>query len=259
MTLIPKKDEYQNFGVMQALDHLNVLKDLHKKFEKTATLPTVCFGSSHGGYIAQLMAKFAPSSISHVVDNSSYVKPALQYILGKEINVNIPEFVMYFNKLRVNCFVQTYWTLNSNSPYCYTKGRDIIRDVSYTEHIEIMARASKRKTKYIMYHSEHDALALIQEKKILCDNLVANGYSVKLHTFSKEDEVDGKFIKNLEHGMGMSIKELIKKELPNILDSYTLPSESRIKITPISYDCDTFTYKINIEESVYQVSKLSNE
>jgi len=253
MTLVPKKDEYQNFGVMQAIDHLNVLKELHKTFIDTHELPVVCFGSSHGGYIAQMMAKFAPNSISHVVDNSSYVRPALHFILGKEINVNRPEYTQYFDKLRVNCFVQTYWTLDANSPYCYSQDRDTIRDVSNLEHIKVMSNASQDKTQYTLYHSEHDTVALIQEKKILCENLIANGYKVVLHTFSKEEDIDGKLIKNLKHGMDMSIKELINRELPSILQSAT-SIQRREENLVMEYVCNTVTYSLDIQKSIYKIS-----
>ena len=251
MTLVPKNDEYQNFGLMQAADHLNVLNDLHENFDETQELPVVCFGSSHGGYIAHMMAKMAPSSISYIVDNSSYAKASLQHIVGKETNVNSPEYFLHEGKLRVHCFVQTYWSTDANSPYYFSDDRVMIRDISNLKHIEIMSKVSEHKTGYSLYHSLGDTIAPIEDKQLLYTNLVKNGYQVKFHTFSREDEIDGKFIKNLDHGMSMSVKELVKKELPEILQNYKalLGAEEQVE-----YECSKLTYTFNASKSIYKTN-----
>ncbi|EOH1934204.1 DUF2920 family protein, partial [Campylobacter jejuni] len=38
-TFIPPNGDYQNFGIMAAIDHINVLKDLVKKFPNFKNLP----------------------------------------------------------------------------------------------------------------------------------------------------------------------------------------------------------------------------
>ncbi|HEF9334839.1 TPA: DUF2920 family protein, partial [Campylobacter coli] len=40
-TFIPPNGDYQNFGIMAALDHINALKDLVKCFPKFADLPKI--------------------------------------------------------------------------------------------------------------------------------------------------------------------------------------------------------------------------
>ncbi|MCH9813718.1 MAG: DUF2920 family protein, partial [Epsilonproteobacteria bacterium] len=117
MTLAPQHDEYQNFGVMQALDHLNVLKEIESM---SLNFDTNCgvtlMGSSHGGYLAYLIAKLAPHKIDCVIDNSAYVQPPLNYIVGKEKDLLNSEYRMSnYRHIQINCFVKTLWTLDPTS------------------------------------------------------------------------------------------------------------------------------------------------
>lgn len=43
-TFIPPNGDYQNFGIMPAIDHINALKDLVKRFPKFADLPKIYGG-----------------------------------------------------------------------------------------------------------------------------------------------------------------------------------------------------------------------
>ena len=249
MTLVPKNNEYQNFGVMQAIDHLNVLKDIRERIEGVNNIPVVCFGSSHGAYIAHMMVKIAPGVIDNIIDNSSYVKPPLTYIIGKETNVNLPEFVLSDNKLKVHCFVQTYWNTNINSPYYFSNDRYMIRNLLNKEHIKKMVQISKNRTKYSFYHSEYDTIAPVEDKISFYEELLENGYDVKMKIFSNENDIDGTFIKNLTHGMNMSLKELIKRELPAIISKY-IPAPYIEQ--QVEYKCDTLNYIFNTKEFVYK-------
>ena len=66
-------------------------------------------------------------------------------------------------------------------------------------------------------------------------------YNARLKMIKDESECDGKFIKNLEHGMGMSIKTLIKKELPPLLEmKFTHPKNEKKEIT---YKSENLEYK----------------
>jgi len=253
MTLVPKNNEYQNFGVMQAIDHLNVLLDLKKNIKLLKSVEkTICFGSSHGGYISNMMSKIAPNVIDYIVDNSSYVKPPLQYIVGKEKDVNFPEFIVTSNKLKIYCFVKTHWSMDKKSKYYFSSDRYRIRNIGDEEHLKLMSEFSKNKTKYIFYHSKHDAIASIEDKIDFVDNLHDCGYEIKLNIYKEENEVDGKFIKNLQHGMGMSIKELINRELPTILSS---EFESENSFNNMKYICDNSTYSFDVSNSLYKCEK----
>ncbi|WP_436627399.1 DUF2920 family protein [Campylobacter jejuni] len=66
-TFIPPNGDYQNYGIMAAIDHINALKDLVKRFPKFADLPKIYGGGSYGGYLALLIAKIAPWYVDGVI------------------------------------------------------------------------------------------------------------------------------------------------------------------------------------------------
>lgn len=63
-TINPARDEYQNFGILQAMDHLAVLGDLLEQEAEFDATRIVALGSSHGGYIAHMIAKIAADGVS---------------------------------------------------------------------------------------------------------------------------------------------------------------------------------------------------
>ena len=81
ITIVPTKNEYQNFGVMQAMDVLNAVL-YTKKYINNAKFE----------YLAHMCAKIAPWLVDAVIDNSSYAIFLWRLIgFGKEIN-----FTNYF-------------------------------------------------------------------------------------------------------------------------------------------------------------------
>ena len=42
---VPVNDDYQNFGIMAALDHINALKDIVKRFPELSTTPSTYQGA----------------------------------------------------------------------------------------------------------------------------------------------------------------------------------------------------------------------
>jgi len=249
MTLVPHNGEYQNFGLMQAVDHMNVLLDIQRHFDVVCEKTTTIFlGSSHGGYIASLCAKIAPQLVDVVIDNSSYVTPNLQYIVGKERNINAPEYLVYHKHLRLHCFVQTLWTTNTQSPYCFSQDRYRIRDLSDTGHLHRHVEAAQGSIRYIAYHSTEDMLASPREKEQFYRNLQDLGFSATLHLVDNS-MIDGRFIKTLEHGMQMSIKELMNRELPQVLnDAPRVIQRGR----EFCCQCDTLTYRFVVQDHALQ-------
>ncbi len=256
MTLVPQNEEYQNFGMMQAIDHINVLLDIKKEVLNIAPDATSIFlGSSHGGYIAHLAAKIAPSLVDYVIDNSSYATPPLQYIVGKETNINQPEYLIHYEHLSLHCFVQTMWTTNRQSSYCFSDDRYRIRNLMDEEHLKKQHDARNHKTTFISYHSTQDRLAPTQEKVDFYEKLKTLGFAATLHLISEED-VDGRFIKTLDHGMDMSIKELINIELPKILEQ-AVEKKSEKEAKNI-YRCDTLSYDFKVQNNHLQCRCSSN-
>lgn len=219
-SLQPTKNEYQNFGLMQALDILNALcfvRKNHAQFKLKKTPKTLLFGTSHGGYLALLCAKFAPWLIDGVVENSSYVSTCFLYILNKQIDYEkYLELTGCGNNLLVNFTTKSFWTQNKNSPYFFSPAHAKIRSVFDEEHLQIYA--SYHKAKIISYHCINDTeIAPVSQKEAFHNALKKLGFDNTLRIATQKD-IDGKFIKNVNgHGMDMSLKTLIKKELPPLL------------------------------------------
>ena len=251
VTILPKNNEYQNFGILQALDHINVLKELKSRnLNFIDNYPTILIGSSHGGYIANLIAKIVPNSIDCVIDNSSYVKPPLNYIIGKENNPLHEECRgIYGENLIINYFTKKFWSNNDDSFYYLSKDNYEIRDLSNKLHNKIMAKKSESKTRYIFYHSIKDRIAMYKDKEDFSKGLAELGFDVTLNIISNISQIDGNFIKSLEHGLDMSIKKLANIELPEALKIRSISSKS--KLEEITYPCETVNYNFEDISGIY--------
>ncbi|EFB7084758.1 DUF2920 family protein [Campylobacter coli] len=214
-TFIPPNGDYQNFGIMAAIDHINALKDLVKRFPKFADLPKIYGGGSYGGYLSLLIAKIAPWYVDGVIDNSGVCLPFLAHILGRDMNQG--EFVFEGDNNRIYCFVQKYWTRNINSSYYFGDENYLIRAVLNSNHLKIQASMNNN-TIFISYHSMQDMGAPVQNKIELYKCYQELGYDATLYLVKDENDIDGRFIKSLEHGLRMTDKALFRKELPLMLE-----------------------------------------
>ncbi|MGN5481168.1 DUF2920 family protein [Campylobacter coli] len=214
-TFIPPNGDYQNYGIMAALDHINALKDLVKRFPKLADLPKIYGGGSYGGYLSLLIAKIAPWYVDGVIDNSGVCLPFLAHILGRDMNQG--EFVFEGDNNRIYCFVQKYWTRNINSSYYFGDENYLIRAVLNSNHLKIQASMNNN-TIFISYHSMQDMGAPVQNKIELYKCYQELGYDATLYLVKDENDIDGRFIKSLEHGLRMTDKALFRKELPLMLE-----------------------------------------
>nr|WP_250634646.1 DUF2920 family protein [Campylobacter sp. RM16704] len=191
------------------------------------------------------MAKLMPWEIDGVIDNSSYAKVFLPLVgFAKEIN-----FVKYYEasyidpkytNLKLNFFTKTHFTSNPNSPYYFSKAHYRIRNILDEDHLQIQAQFPK--TIYRSYHSVQDLRLAPPEDKIqLYNTLQKLGFDACLTMIENENQIDGKFIKNLEHGMGMSLKMLINKELPIMLEKIS-KQKKKINIKKITYPSENLLY-----------------
>jgi len=251
MTIIPKYNEYQNFGIMQAIDHINVLLELEKMpFDFVENYPVTLMGTSHGGYLAHLITKLAPHKIDCVIDNSCYVKPPLNYILGKETNILAPEYKLNYENISLNCFVQTLWRTNEKSKNLFTTNHYKIRDLYDSVHIHNLPNFTSNKIVFISYHSASDRIAKIDDKISFYNELSILGFETHLHIIDNSSKVDGKFIKTLSHGMDMSMKELARRELPKALSVNKLEKKENNNVI---YKCDTIDYQFIYEDNILNI------
>ena len=246
ISLQPTKNEYNNFGLMQALDIINAIyfvRKNHAKFKLAKTPKTLLFGTSHGGYLGFLCAKFAPWLIDAVVENSGYANAPFRMLgLGKYIDyLKIQEWSMKPSEnIGLIVFTKTHFNRDKNSLNCYTEAHNKIRSLPEFDHLQ--TQASCHKAVFVSYHSTRDFdIALLEPKERLYTMLEKLGFNTNLTIIKDESEIDGKFIKNLEHGMGMSMKSLIKKELPPLLAMhFTHEKDEKREIT---YKSENLEYK----------------
>ncbi|EIP1025895.1 DUF2920 family protein [Campylobacter coli] len=241
-TFIPSRGEYQNFGIMAAIDHINALKDLVKCFPKLADLPKIYGGGSYGGYLALLIAKIAPWYVDGVIDNSGSALPPLNYILGREMEHSYGDYYEDFPHNRIIFFLKTHWTRKENSPYFFNNENYFIRTLLNKDHLILQSQKNKNII-YVSYHSKEDPLTPANFKEQTMQILKILGYDVSLNLID-ENKIDGKFIKNLDHGCGIPDKALFRKELPLMLEKLQ-KRKSFMQENSISYPCGNkvFTFK----------------
>ncbi|EOH5549285.1 DUF2920 family protein, partial [Campylobacter jejuni] len=241
-TFIPPNGDYQNYGIMAAIDHINALKDLVKRFPKFADLPKIYGGGSYGGYLSLLIAKIAPWYVDGVIDNSGSALPPLNYILGREMEHSYGDYYEDFPHNRIIFFLKTHWTRKENSPYFFNNENYFIRTLLNKDHLILQSQKNKNII-YVSYHSKEDPLTPANFKEQTMQILKILGYDVSLNLID-ENKIDGKFIKNLDHGCGIPDKALFRKELPLMLEKLQ-GRKSFMQENSISYPCGNkvFTFK----------------
>ena len=231
---IPPNGDYQNYGIMAAIDHINALKDLVKRFPEFADLPKIYGGGSYGGYLSLLIAKIAPWYVDGVIDNSGSALPPLNYILGREMEHSYGDYYEDFPHNRIIFFLKTHWTRKENSPYFFNNENYFIRTLLNKDHLILQSQKNKNII-YVSYHSDKDPLTPANFKQQTMQILKILGYDVSLNLID-ENKIDGKFIKNLDHGCGIPDKALFRKELPLMLEKLQ-GRKSFMQENSISYPC----------------------
>ncbi|EAH8897290.1 DUF2920 family protein [Campylobacter coli] len=259
VSFLPSKNEYQNFGIMQAMDILNAIFYIKENSPfklMGGGIRTILFGNSYGGYLANLCAKIAPWSIDFILDNSSFVNlfgNIFRLIgFGKEIDFTRYHGT-YDDTLFKNIFLylsdKTYWNNNKFSKKYFSNARKIIREPLNKEHLIIQSLYPN--PKYILYHSIFDERSPFENKENFVHILKELNFKVEFFAVS---QVDNKFIKNLNHGMGLSTKLFFKKHLLQILKE---PLQDKICKKEVSYKCDELVYTFK-EENHQIILNITN-
>ncbi|MBZ7956387.1 DUF2920 family protein [Campylobacter sp. RM10541] len=249
-TFIPPNDEYQNYGIMAAIDHINALKDIVKNYPQFANLPKIYGGGSYGGYLSLLIAKIAPWYVDGVIDNSGGALPELEYLLGKELLKF--DYIFDDPNTIVKCNVRTHWTRKDpNSPYYFKDENYIIRAILNSSHLILGANANPNII-YVSYHSIQDLLAPAQDKIELYKCLKQLNLDATLHLIQDEKDIDDKYIKSLEHGMKLNNRILFEKELPLMLEKLK-DKKFPMKENSISYPCKNKVFKFKDEGDKFKL------
>ena len=248
----PEKGEYQNFGLLPALDIICSLQDV---FEKYPIIPKIVFaiGSSYGGYLANLVSKLAPSTINSVFDNSGWVKPSLKYIVGADTGEE--EAHMPFNGAVLNLNVLSPWSANPFMPNSFGIDRQLIR--SFPDlHLNIMQASGKLKTIYYFVHAQNDLISNTDEKVELVERMCKMGFKTFLSVF-KEKDVDGRYIKNMAHGMGLSLRQFFSNCYEKVRPLIRNDQKTDFDFDHVlKFPCDTLEYTIRYEQKKMPVCKV---
>ncbi|HFP7724125.1 TPA: DUF2920 family protein [Campylobacter jejuni] len=240
-TFIPPNGDYQNFGIMAAIDHINALKDLVKRFPEFADLPKIYGGGSYGGYLSLLIAKIAPWYVDGVIDNSGSALPSPMFILERESGQC--DYFEEYPHNKIGFFIKTYWNADVSSKYFFHTENYLIRIIPNLAHLTIQVSVNKNIV-LVSYHSLKDPFNTAKDKQTLFLAYKELGYDATLHLIKDESEIDGRFIKDLNHGMRISDKALFRKELPLMLEKLQ-GRKSLMQENSISYPCGNkvFTFK----------------
>ncbi|EJB6607236.1 DUF2920 family protein [Campylobacter lari] len=248
---IPPNNEYNNFAIMPAIDHINTLKDITKNFPQFKSLPKIYGGGSYGGLIALMCAKIAPWYVDGVIDNSGAALPPLRYIIGRALN--LCDSYSYCDHNIIAFYLKTHWTRKDpNSPYYFADENYLIRALLNKDHLILQAQKNKDII-YVSYHSAKDDLTPVEYKISMIEILKALNYEVDFHLIDEKD-IDGKYIKDLTHGCGIPDKALFNKELPIMLEKLKDKTFS-MKEDSISYPCKNkvFTFKDENDKFVLEI------
>jgi hypothetical protein len=254
-TIYPQKNEYQNFGVLAALDNIYAINDV---FKKHSDIPKKIYaiGSSYGGYIANLISKFAPCTLNAIFDNSSWVVPNFNYVFGQQIGSS--EFSMvYSSNIILELNVLSPWSHLIFMPNAFNSNRILIR--SFPEnHISLMSKIGKQKTIYRFVHADNDLIANTQQKLAFVKDMKKNGFDVEIKIYTKKD-IDGKYIKNLEHGMGLSMRDFFSKYYNRIKGDIKYDHQIDFDFEhSFQFECETQKYTFIYKGGSQPICKLSD-
>ncbi len=189
--IVSGAEGYANFGVLPAMDHLQVLGTVLKNHVVDRKRLFV-LGTSYGGYIGLLLHKFAPNTFRLVVDNSGFSGPAdtLLSLYGMSSSVGTMRIVH-------RCLVA--FSDDPSVPNYLSPSRRMIRDLAVASHYHLPSE-----TVLHSYHSEADTVAPTAAKKKLAEVLGRRRrYDLRLIS---EADVDGRIFKNAKHGMDASLR-----------------------------------------------------
>ncbi len=206
-TIKPGKEEYQNGGVMQALDIINAVEHALKNNPHIPAENIILVGSSYGGFIANLASKFAPNTFRAVFDNSSWATPHFGYVVGREYGLSEFNHQLH-SHISVQCYVRSAWTLKKNLPNTFDGKRFYVRGFT-TEQIAELAKYQPQ-TFYYFIHAENDTVASTESKIQMAREMIQHGMQVQMEVIEAAD-VDGQYIKTIEHGMDLSMLTFFSK------------------------------------------------
>lgn len=251
-TLTPPGGQYQNFGVLSALDHVCALHFLIDSDVRFDPANVVCLGSSHGGYIAHMINKLAPNTINGVIEASAYTETLLSFVDGKW-----NEHAITDGNIIYACSTVQKWQFEKHGdPTFFGPDRALIRDTSYSAHLAEIATKTERPCQFRMIHSATDRISPLHLKSRQARHLVAQGFDVRLDVVHDAD-VDGKFVKSTDHGMGIALNQLFDIYYPTL--SKRAGKLDRERKTSLTFEGVHMRYEVQYEPRQLHVAATCHE
>ena len=187
--------EYQSFGLLPAIDHLQVLHEILSRYPVRRSR-IYGFGSSYGGYIALLLGKYAPNTFRMIIDNSGFSKPTRDVYGDFYFKTQLGPLTVYAHEPMV-------WSSDPWHPRFFSPPHAMIRDLLVEEHMRPQA------TRYYCCHYLKDTIAPFADKALFAermrrftsDDLLAVG----------DDDIDGSLFKEPVHGLRASLRQLFDR------------------------------------------------
>ena len=230
-TRVTDHPELFNFGLLPALDHLQVLHGVLAEYPIDKRRLYV-LGTSYGGYIGGLLLKLAPHSFRMILDNSGFVsaKDSVANLLGRGAG-------SYFG-VRVQVGIKPAWTLDPKSPLCFRPSHDSIRDMLAPGHLPAT------RTAVYAYLSATDNLVPVARKLALANSCLGRlPFDLRI---VREADLDGRLFKTMEHGMRASLRGLFGQAMERYLASGVEPEDGTDfdRGTALDLPCHEATYRI---------------
>lgn len=200
---ITAKNEYQSFGFLPAVDCLSVLGDILLRYPQLNKRKIIAYGSSYGGYIALLCAKYAPHTFSVIIDNSGFSQTLLKHVVGREILEPDFKYTYVFDNqtFDISMAFNNPWTIiDSTSSFYFSDSCRMVRNLLIPKHWE------KSDTRFYIFHSVVDSVASVDDKNYLVE--ILKKYKDVYYKKVESKDIDGKLFKKLEHAMDASLREL---------------------------------------------------
>lgn len=201
-SLVPPDGSYQNFGIMAALDVLAAIDDALNRYPINRN-NILLIGSSYGGYLAHLVNKLRPGMVRALFDNSSWAEPNLCYVMGRELNA--PELSAKLNdSVTLAMYMRSPWRKAEDHPHNFGPSEFLIRGFNLSQ-LEQMVQQGTHQTFCFMVHSANDKfIAPVTTKIAMAQAMIELGWYIEMLIY-EESDVDGDYIKSMEHGMGISM------------------------------------------------------
>lgn len=190
--LVGTSPEYHSMGLLPALDGLQVAHRLIEPFALNKRRLFV-FGTSYGGYIANLMAKFAPQTFRMVVDNSGFSS-------AEDDIWNVYGRAKWYagNGVTIRTVMVAAFSDSPEEANYFSPAHQEIRNLLNRAHVFDGA------VRLYGYNSAKDDLA-VTEKKLGLRETFAGKIPYELEIID-ESKIDGEVFKDLSHGMRASLR-----------------------------------------------------